>query len=71
MDSEDFQGISDILIESARLIVVGAVSVMKLATTFSFMLMSGSLRMLMGIRTSNARMSTFNFKVCEVPVIEG
>ena len=51
MDSEDFQGISGVSIESARFIVVNSVSVMKSATTFSFMVMSRSPRMLMGIRS--------------------
>ena len=74
MDSEDFKdirGISGILIESTRFIIVNSVSVMKSATAFSFMIMSGSPRMAMGIRSSNARVSTFNFKVCKVQVIEG
>ena len=60
MDSEDFQGISGILIESARFIVVNAVSVMKSATVFSFVIMDRS------PRTSNARLSTHNFKVGKV-----
>ena len=74
MDSEDFKdirGISGILIESARFIIVNSVSVMKSATTFSFMIMSGSPRMTLGIRSSNAKVSTFNFKVRKIPVIEG
>ena len=74
MDSADFKdirGISGILIESARFIIVNSVSVMKSATAFAFMIMSGSPRMTLGIWSSNANVSTFNFKVCEVPVIEG
>ena len=71
MDSEDFQGISSILIESARLIIVNSVSVMKSATAFSFMIMSGSPRMTLGTRSSNAKVSTFNFEVRKIPVIEG
>ena len=51
MDSEDFPGISGILIESTRFIVVNSVSVMEVATAFSFMVMSRSPRMLMGIRS--------------------
>ena len=64
MDSEDFQGISGILIESTRFIVVNSVavvSVMKLATTFYFMIMATS------PRTLDARLSTYNFKVGKVP----
>ena len=60
MDSEDFQGISGILIESTRFIVVNAVLVMKSATAFSFMIMDRS------PRNSDARLSTNNFKVGKV-----